>query len=209
LNGLTPIDLEVSEICKHAVEQISELDVVVEEACPDLHDARDIFQVLRANQFVGDLGPIIEKDRSKVKKEVIWNLEEGYKLTAQTLAEAERGRGKLFDRIRKFFMEFDLLITPATVVPPFDINMRYLEKVGDHKFSNYYDWYTIAYAITVTSLPTLSLPCGFTQNGLPIGLQIVGPPRGEAALLREAEKIERLFGIASQLPINPKPSSAL
>ena len=209
LNGLTPIDFEVSEICKHAVKQISELDVVVEEACPDLHDARDIFQVLRANQFVGDLAPIIEKDRSKVKKEVIWNLEEGYKLTAQTLAEAERARGKLFDRIRKFFMKFDLLITPATVVPPFDINIRYLEKVGDHKFSNYYDWYTIAYAITITSLPTLSLPCGFTQNGLPIGLQIVGPPRGEAALLREAEKIERLFGVASQIPINPKPSRDL
>ena len=106
-------------------------------------------------------------------------------------------------------MEFDLLITPATVVPPFDINMRYLEKVGDHKFSNYYDWYTIAYAITITSLPALSLPCGFTKNGLPVGLQIVAPPRGEASLLREAEKIERLFGIASQLPIKPKPSREL
>ena len=209
LNGLTPIDSEVSEICKHAAEQISALDVVVEEACPDLHDARNIFQVLRANQFVGDLGPIIEKDRSKVKKEVIWNLEEGYKLTAQTLAEAERARGKLFDRIRKFFMKFDLLITPATIVPPFDINNRYLEKVGDHTFPNYYDWYTIAYAITITSLPALSLPCGFTKNGLPVGLQIVAPPRGEASLLREAEKIERLFGIASQLPIKPKPSREL
>ena len=209
LNGLTPIDNEVAEICKNAVEKLPELGVIVEESCPDFHDARDIFRVLRANQFVGDLAPVIEKDRSRVKQEIVWNLDEGYKLTAQTLAETERARGKLFDRVRKFFGDFDLLITPATVVPPFDINVRYLEEVDGYKFENYYDWYTIAYAITITSLPALALPCGFTRSGLPVGLQIVGPPRGEAALLGAARKIEELFGIANQLPIDPQPSFVL
>ena len=107
------------------------------------------------------------------------------------------------------FGDFDLLITPATVVPPFDINVRYLEEVDGYKFENYYDWYTIAYAITITSLPALALPCGFTRSGLPVGLQIVGPPRGEAALLAAARKIEELFGIANQLPIDPQPSFVL
>ena len=204
LNGLTPIDTEISDICTKSVKKFSEIGVSVEEACPDLHDAREIFEVLRANQFVGDLAPIIEKDRSKVKPEVVWNLDEGYKLTAETLSKAERARGKLFERVTKFFDKFDLLVTPATIVPPFDVNLRYIEEVNGYKFENYFDWYTIASAITITSLPALSLPCGFTTAGLPVGLQIVGPPRGESLLLSGAKLLEELFSISNQLPIDPR-----
>ena len=77
--------------------------------------------------------------------------------------------------------------------------------MAGHKFENYFDWYTIAYAITVTSLPALSVPCGFTESGLPVGLQVVGPPRGEAALLGAAALFEQALGIACQLPIDPRP----
>ena len=107
------------------------------------------------------------------------------------------------------FEEFDLLITPATIVPPFDVNIHYIDQVGAHKFENYYDWYTIAYAITITSLPAIALPCGFTQSGLPVGLQIVGQPRGESGLLKAAKHIEDMFEIAQKLPIDPKPSKKL
>ncbi len=205
LNGLTPVEAEVAEVCAAAAQRFSELGAVVEEACPDLGDARDIFHVLRANQFVGDLAPIVEENRSQVKPEVVWNLEQGYKLTAESLAAAERSRGRLYARVAEFFETYDLLVTPATVVSPFDVDIRAIDEVAGHQFENYFDWYTIAYAITVTSLPALSLPCGFTGNGLPVGLQVVGPPRGEAPLLSAAELMEDVLGFAAQLPIDPRP----
>lgn len=205
LNGLTPVEAEVAEVCAAAAQRFSELGAVVEEACPDLGDARDIFHVLRANQFVGDLAPIVEENRSQVKPEVVWNLEVGYKLTAESLAAAERARGRLYARVVKFFETYDLLVTPATVVSPFDVDIRAIDEVAGHRFENYFDWYTIAYAITVTSLPALSLPCGFTGNGLPVGLQVVGPPRGEAPLLSAAGLMEDVLGLAAQLPIDPRP----
>lgn len=138
-----------------------------------------------------------------MRKEVIWNLQKGEALSAAELAEAERGRGRLFERARNFFKEFDLLVTPAAVVAPFDVNIKALDEVDGHKFENYYDWYTIAYAITATSLPALSLPCGFTAAGLPVALQLVGPPRGEARILSAAALMEKVFGVASRLPIDP------
>jgi amidase len=143
-----------------------------------------------------------------VRPEVVWNLEEGYKLTAESLATAERARGRLYAGVVEFFETYDLLVTPATVVAPFDVDIRAIDEVAGHKFENYFDWYTIAYAITATSLPALSLPCGFTGNGLPVGLQVVGPPRGEAALLGASALFEEMMGIAGQLPIDPRPGGS-
>lgn len=203
LGGITPVDDKVAEICERAVKRLSELGADVEEASPDLSDAREIFHVLRANQFVGDLGPVIENNRDRVKPEVIWNLEQGYKLTSEDIARAERGRGLLAQRAAAFFDDYDLLITPATIVAPFDVNIRAINQCAGHEFENYFDWYTIAYAITATSLPALSLPCGFTSDGLPVGLQIVGPPRGEAPLLQWAKAIEDMFDLAGRMPIDP------
>lgn len=204
LGGITPVDGDIAALCEAAARRLSDLGAEVVEASPDFRDAREIFHVLRANQLVGDLASIIENNRDKVKPEVIWNLEQGYKLTAETLAQAERGRGLLSQRAAAFFDDYDLLITPATIVPPFDVNIRAVNQCGGHQFENYFDWYTIAYAITATSLPAMSLPCGFTSDGLPVGLQVVGPPRGEAALLSAAKAMEGLFDIAKLVPIDPR-----
>lgn len=206
LGGIVPVAREVAEICAAAAERFSELGATVEEACPDLRDARDIFHVLRANQFVGDLGEIISGNKDKVREEVVWNLEQGTKLSVGELAEAERKRGALYARAAEFFTTYDLLVTPAAIVAPFDVKIRAINEVEGHKFENYFDWYTIAYAITATSLPAMSVPCGFTQAGLPVGLQFVGPPRGEAPLLAAATLFEGLMGISHTLPIDPKNS---
>lgn len=206
LGGITPVAREVGDICEAAARRFSELGATVEEACPDFSDVRAIFQPLRANQFVGDLGELLRSNRESVRKEVIWNLEKGEALTAADLAEAERRRGRLYARAAAFFDDYDLLITPATVVAPFDVNIKTIDRVEGYKFENYYDWYTIAYAITVTSLPALSLPCGFTGDGLPVGLQVVGPPKGEAPLLSAAALMEQVLGVAKLVPINLNPS---
>ena len=204
LGGIVPVAREVAEVCAIAVERFTEMGATVEEACPDLSDARDIFHVLRANQFVGDLGEIISENRDTVRKEVVWNMEQGTKLSAGELAVAERKRGALYARAVEFFKTYDLLVTPATIVAPFDVKTRAINEVEDHKFENYFDWYTISYAITATSLPAMSVPCGFTKAGLPVGLQFVGPPRGEAILLAMARLFEDMMGIAQTLPIEPR-----
>jgi amidase len=205
LMGLTPVAREVADVCDRAVARFAEIGAVVEERAPDLREARDIFRVLRGNQVVGDLAPIIDANRERVRKEVVWNMELGKQATADTIAEAERRRGLLYARAAAFFGEFDLLVTPAAIVAPFDVRIRALDEVDGIKLDNYYEWYAISYAITLTSLPAIALPCGFTASGLPVALQLVGPPRGEARLLAAAHLMEEVFGIARRLPIDPAP----
>ena len=84
------------------------------------------------------------------------------------------------------------------------MNLRYLESLGDYRFPTYIDWVAVTYAITLTGCPALSLPCGFTQSGLPVGLQIVAPPKQEARLLAAAHAMEDLLGIKTAVPINPR-----
>ena len=204
LGGIVPVAKEVARVCAAAAARFSDLGATVEEACPDLSDANEIFQVLRANQFVGDLAPIIQENREATRKEVVWNMDQGLKLTAGELARAERARGALYARAAQFFETYDLLLCPTTIVPPFDVDRSQIDEVEGHRFKNYFEWYTIGYALTLTSLPVLSIPCGFTESGLPIGMQVVGPPRGEHAMLGAAHLFEEALGIADTLPIDPR-----
>ena len=204
LDGVTRVAREVAEVCTDAVRRLAGPLVRVEETCPDFSDAADIFRTLRARQFVGDLGDVIDRHRDSVRPEVVWNLEQGRKLDADTLARAERGRSRLYARVSEFLGEFDLLLTPATVVAPFDVSIRAITEVDGHRFDSYFDWYAIAYVITLTSLPALSLPCGFTADGRPVALQVVGRPRGEAALLAHAARFERILGVADRVPLEPR-----
>ncbi len=100
-----------------------------------------------------------------------------------------------------------MLACPAAIVPPFDVDMRYLERVGDHEFGNYVDWLYITFAITLTGCPAISVPCGFTKSGLPVGLQLVGRPRGEAELLRFAARLEEIVALSPLAPIDPRPGA--
>ena len=114
---------------------------------------------------------------------MIWNIEEGLKLTVEQLERAEAQRVAMTARTLEFFDKYDLLLCPATIVPPFPVENRYVAECAGKKFDNYVEWLGIVYAITLVCCPALSLPCGFTASGLPVGLQVVAPPRGEAQLL--------------------------
>lgn len=103
----------------------------------------------------------------------------------------------------KFFDEYDLLLAPATIVPPFPIEQRYVESCAGQNFNNYVDWLGIAFPATLASCPALSLPAGFTTLGLPVGLQIIGPHQGEADLLSAAQILEDQIG-KNLTPIHPR-----
>jgi len=205
--GVMPVDPEVAAICARAAARFAETGAAVEQATPDFSGAGEAFQSLRAAGFVASFGALYETDRDRLKPEIVWNIEAGLALSATDIARAERLRGALFHRIAGFFRDHDLLLCPAAAVPPFDVEQRYVEAIGETRFDNYIDWLGVTYAVTLTSCPAISVPCGFTAEGLPVGLQIVGPPRGEAAVLSAAALFEARSGIAARLPIDPRAGS--
>lgn len=205
--GIGPVDAEVAEICQAATEKLAAAGVGVEADCPDFDDALEIFQVLRAALFVTGRQNLLANHRDALKPEMIWNIEKGMKLTAGEIGRAQVARGQLCARVSRWFEDFDLLACPVAIVPPFDVDIRYVERVGDHAFDNYVDWLYIVAAITLTGRPAISIPCGFTSSGLPVGLQLVGRPRGEAELITFAAAAEELFGLSGLVPIDPRPGT--
>jgi len=202
--GVTPVDPEVAQICERAAERFEELGARVEQAHPDFSGLQEVFQVHRALSYGTSLGPELEANREVFKPEIVWNVEKGLALTGQEIMDAMVARSAIYQRANEFFSAYDLVLTPATVVPPYPVEQRFVERVGDHEFSNYIEWCSIAYAFTVLGAPAISIPCGFTQSGLPVGLQIAAPPRQEARLLSAASALENLLRLSDQLPIEPR-----
>jgi len=202
--GITPVDPEVARITRMAAERLAKEGVIVEEAHPDLSEAHSCFQVLRAMDFVVTKAAHLRAHRELVKPEIIWNIEKGLKLTAEDIERAEAQRVAIAARMLEFFDTYDLLLSPATIVAAFPVEQRYLTECAGQKFDNYIEWLAIVYAITLACCPALSLPCGFTTEGLPVGLQVVAPPRAEARVLAGAKLLEDLLGLTGATPIEPR-----
>ena len=201
--GITPVDPEVADIVMKAARQFEQAGVIVEEAHPDLHEALDCAQVLRALSFAVGMRSLLENHRAQLKPEVIWNIEKGLALTGVEISRAEAQRGAMFQRTLKFFETYDLLLCPTTIVPPFPVEQRYVTECNGTKFETYMDWLAIASAITNVCCPAISIPAGFTRENLPVGIQIVAPPRAEARLLASAKMLETILGFGAITPINP------
>jgi amidase len=204
--GITPVDPEVAAITRKAAARFAEAGAIVEEAHPDLSEAHECFHVLRAFDFAISKAALLREKRELLKPEVIWNIEEGLKLTVDQIARAEAQRIAMAARTIEFFKTYDLLLAPATIVAPFPVENRYVTECAGKKFDNYVEWLGIVYAITLVCCPALSLPCGFTASGLPVGLQMVAPPRGEAQLLADARVLEDILGVRGTTPIDPRPA---
>ena len=202
--GIVPVDPEVVSICEAAAQKFADMGTTVESACPDFSEAIESFQTLRATIFAAAHQDHLLNHRDKLKPEVIWNIEKGLAATAADIGRAEQARARLYHNVNKFFKEYDLLICPTAIVPPFDVDIRYVEEVNGQKFDNYVHWISITFALTLTACPVVSAPAGFTKSGLPVGIQIMGPPRCEAEVLSAAALLDQATGISQQLPIYPR-----
>jgi amidase len=203
--GVAPVvDPEVARVCTAAVKKLDRDGCQVDEACPDLTDAERTFYVLRGAAFVANMGPLLEKHRDALKPDVIANAEFGFGLGIADIVQAEIAYGDIVRRMAGFFEQYDALICPVALGPPNKAEQRYVESLHGVKFEGYLGWLMMTCVISVTGCPVLALPCGFTSEGLPIGMQIIGPPRSDAKLLAIGSYLERLFEVSPRTPIDPR-----
>jgi amidase len=202
--GITPVEPEVGAMVEAAAQKLAAAGIIVEEAHPDLSEAHDCFQVLRALSFATGLKDLHKAHGDRLKPEIVWNVEKGLKLNVEEIVKAEQQRVAMFDRTIAFFETYDLLLAPATITAAFPVEQRYLAECNGHRFGNYVEWLAIAYAITVVACPAISIPAGFTKEELPVGLQIVGPPQGEARVLRGAKLMQDILDLGPITPIDPR-----
>jgi len=194
---IEPVQTEVLDAQRHVFE---DLGCIVEDAEPDLSESDSVFQVLRAYSFAHGQEKNLIEHRDLLKDTVIWNAEEGLALSALDVAKAEEKRTELFGRMIAFFDEYDFLALPVTSVPPFSVDIPYPTVVNDVEMETYIDWMWPCMDITVVACPAISVPAGFTPDGLPVGLQLVSAPRTDFELLQLAHAFEGATGFWKQRP---------
>ena len=199
LGGL-PVEQEVAEALNAQRRVFADLGCLVVDATPDLSDADEIFRVMRAWNFELCYGQLLKSRRGLMKDTLIWNIEEGARLTGPQLGAAESKRTQLFHRMREFMDDHDFLVAPVAQVLPFDIDVPYVTEINGIRMESYIDWMRSCYYITVTGSPAISVPCGFSRTGLPVGLQIVGRYRDDFGVLQIAHAFEQATGFWKRRP---------
>jgi amidase len=198
--GTMPVEPAVQEAIRGAPAAFEAMGCRVEAAFPDLSGARDAFLIHRAHRYASELGPLLDAHPSLIKSTVAWNIERGRELTTSDLAKGAELRAAIDDRVAGFFGGFDYLALPTVQVPPFPADLGYPTEVAGVQMSTYVDWMQSCWAITVTGLPAISVPCGFTADGLPVGLQLVGRRWADRALLEFAHAFEQASGVGDRPP---------
>ena len=198
--GGYPVEPSVLDACGAAAARLGELGCAVEEADPDLTDVDEIFQVLRAFSFAMSHEAHLRDHRDALKDTVVWNTEQGLALSGMEVVHAEVKRAALYDRIVEFFDRFDYLVCPTTQVPPFSVETDWVREINGVRLETYIDWMAACYTITVTGCPSISVPAGFTPDGLPVGIQIVAPPKCDFEALQLAHAYEGVARFAERRP---------
>ena len=200
LNGLIPVDAEVARVAEGATRVFRSLGAKVESACCDFSEVNDIVLGTRGLAMVASHADKLAKWKDQMQKGLVWNIEQGLRLTSEEIARAELLRTTLWHRVRTFMETRELLILPTVAVPPFPVEQPYPTEINGVPLANYTQWFFLTYGITLTALPVISVPCGFTKSGLPVGLQIVGRRRQEAMVLRAAAAFEAAAPWANKIP---------
>ncbi|GIW95640.1 MAG: amidase [Pirellulaceae bacterium] len=185
LGGL-PVERPVLDVLENSLAVFHQAGCVVEQADPDLSDADEVFCTLRAWRFAWMYSDLIDRYPGEIKETIVWNVEQGKRLSGQDVARAEALRTRIYHRMLQFFQRFDFLLAPVVQVLPFDVQQPYVQEINGIRMGSYLDWMKSCYWISATGLPAISVPAGFSSEGLPVGLQIVGPPLGDFAVLQLA-----------------------
>jgi len=198
--GGLPVDPQVLKVLDTQRKVFEDMGCIVEDAYPDMRDAHDIFMALRAYSFELHYGAVMDRHPGVLKDTIVRDIEAGRKLSAAELARVEKLRTALFIRMHRFMETYDVLATPVNQMPPFDVDQPFVQEIAGVKMESYIDWMRSCYTITATTHPALSVPAGFTADGLPVGLQLVGRHRGELGLLQVGYAFEQATGVGRRRP---------
>ena len=198
--GELPVDPRVTAVIDEQRHAFELLGCTVEDGEPDFAGADESFRVWRAWRFEQTLGELLRTHRDQIKETVIWNIEQGTRLSGPQIGRAEVKRTELYHRVREFMDTYEFLILPVSQVPPFDVKQRYVTDIGGVQMETYIDWMKSCYYISVVGLPAISVPCGFTTDGLPVGVQIVGQHQDDWGALQLAYAFQQATGFWKQRP---------
>ena len=201
--GGAPVESQVRDMVNAQRRAFESLGCIVEEAEPDFADFDAVFKTMRALAFLSDVAPRVEGHRDRVKETILWEIDRGERLTTADIASAEMKRTELYHRMRRFMERYEFFVLPTVQVVPFSIDTPYPTEIDGVAMQTYIDWMKSCYYISIVGNPAISVPCGFTPEGLPVGLQIVGRHRDDWGLLQMAHAYEqavRPHGPALRLP---------
>jgi amidase len=190
LGGL-PVDPRTTTVLESQRDVFVDLGIEVIEAEPDLNGADEVFHTYRAWDFENSYGELLDLHRDQFKETVIWNIEQGRALSGPDIGRAARLRSQIFQRVHEFFVDHEFLLLPVSQVPPFSAAIPYPTEIAGTPMSTYIEWMRTCSRITVTAHPAISVPAGFTPEGLPVGLQIVGRARDDWGVLQLAHAFEQ------------------
>jgi amidase len=199
LGGL-PLDPRVRAVLDPHRTTLEKLGCSVEDACPDLSRADAIFLTLRAFRSAAVYGSLLAEYREQVKPEAIGEIESGLALTSTALAEAMIQQSELVERVRRFQEKYEFMVCAVNQLPPFDATLDWPREVAGVPMDHYVAWMKSAYWISVTCRPAISVPAGFTSDGLPVGMQIVGRYRDDLGVLQIAHAFEQATEVGRKRP---------
>lgn len=200
LGGLIPVESVVADVVDNASDVFAGADAEIDDVVPDLRDADEVFRVVRALDFVSDYRHFVRDRRAQVKDAVIWNTEMGLALTVEEIISAEEARVRLQASIEEFFAHHDLLVLTTSQVAPFDAGIEYPLEIDGTPMHDYLEWMRASTIISATGCPAVSVPGGFTPNGLPVGVQLVAAPGRDVELLLMAQGFEELTAYGTRRP---------
>jgi amidase len=204
LNGFAAVTSEIDSLLRGALESLRLPDVTVEDHCPDLPRLDETFRALRCLSFLGSYQVTPDAVTRHYKDTIKGNLADARAMSFDDYVQAERDRSAIYNSMATFFQTHDVLACPVNGLAPLPVEIEYPTEVAGRPMRDYIDWLQFAFLPTVAGLPALSLPVGFTSSGMPVGLQLIGPPRGEARLLQVAHTLEQALNLPVTL-IDPIP----
>jgi amidase len=198
--GTLPLEPAVRAALEPRRQTFVDLGCIVEDAAPDLRPADDIFLTLRAWRSAQALGGLLPRHRADLKPEALAEIEAGLRLTGVEIGGAMTRHGELLDDLRRFFTRFDYLVTAVNQVAPFDASIRWPTEIAGVAMESYVAWMRSAYWISTTLQPALSVPAGFTESDLPVGIQLVGRRHDDFGVLQLGHAFEQATGVGLRRP---------
>jgi amidase len=199
LGGL-PLDRRVRAVLESRRQTFEDLGCIVDDACPDFGNVDEIFLTLRTWASWNTYKDLLAAHRLRFKPDAIWDIESGARVSGEDLARALVQQGHLLERMRVFHERYEFLVCAVNQVPPFPADQPWPASIEGVAMENYVAWMKTAYWISTTCCPAVSVPAGFTGEGLPVGIQIVGRYRDDLNVLRMAHAFEQATGVGQRRP---------